>query len=47
MRLVISSLNLTIKYTYVRVKTTVCQRAIPTDLRDRYPSAAFKLILPS
>ncbi|WP_169168302.1 tyrosine-type recombinase/integrase [Acidovorax sp. SRB_24] len=33
---------MTIKYTYPRGKTTIYQRAVPTDLRPRYPGATIK-----
>ena len=42
MRLSLGSLQVTIKYTYPRGKTTIYQRAVPTDLRDRYPGATIK-----
>lgn len=50
MRLSLGPLQVTIKYTYPRGKTaqhplgtsTVWQRAVPPDLRDRYPGATIK-----
>lgn len=42
MRLSLGPLQVTIKYTYPRGKTTIYQRAVPTDLRDRYPGATIK-----
>jgi len=45
MRLSIGLLQLTVPYTYQRGKTIIFQRAVPTDLRDRYPSKTIKLDL--
>lgn len=45
MRLSLGPLRVTIKYTYPRGSTTVYQRAVPTDLRDRYPGATVKQVL--
>lgn len=42
MRLSLGPLQVTIKYTYSRGKTTIYQRAIPTALQSRYGSANFK-----
>ena len=42
MHISLGLLQVTIKYTYPRGRTTIYQRAIPTDLRDRYPGANFK-----
>ena len=42
MRLSLGPLQVTIKYTYPRGKTTIYQRAVPTDLRGRYPGATIK-----
>lgn len=42
MRLALGPLQVTIKYTYPRGKTTIYQRVVPTDLRDRYPGATIK-----
>lgn len=42
MRLSLGPLFVTIKYTYPRGQTTIYQRAVPTDLRDRYPGATIK-----
>lgn len=42
MRLTLGSLLVTIKYTYPRGSTTIYQRAVPTDLRGRYPGATIK-----
>lgn len=42
MRLTLGPLQVTIKYTYPRGKTTIFQRAIPTALQSRYGSANFK-----
>ena len=42
MRLSLGSLQVTIKYTYRRGKTTIYQRAVPTDLRARYPGSTIK-----
>jgi len=42
MRLSLGPLQVTIKYTYPRGKTTIYQRAVPTDLRLRYPGATIK-----
>lgn len=42
MRLSLGPLQVTIKYTYPRGKTTIYQRAVPTDLKARYPSATIK-----
>jgi integrase len=42
MHLSLGLLQVTIKYTYPRGRTTIYQRAIPTDLRDRYPGANLK-----
>ncbi len=45
MQLSLGPLRVTIKYTYVRGDTTIYQRAIPTDLRDRYPGKTVKRVL--
>lgn len=45
MRLSLGPLFVTIKYTYLRGQTTIYQRAVPTDLRDRYPGATIKQVL--
>lgn len=45
MRLSIGLLQVTVPYTYQRGKTIIFQRAVPTDLRDRYPSKTIKLDL--
>lgn len=45
MRFALGPLRVTIKYTYPRGSTTVYQRAVPTDLRDRYPGATIKHVL--
>lgn len=42
MHVALGPLQVTIKYTYPRGKTTIYQRAVPTDLRDRYPGATIK-----
>ena len=42
MRLSFGPLQVTIKYTYPRGKTTIYQRAVPTDLRTRYPGPTIK-----
>jgi len=42
MRLSLGPLQVTIKYTYQRGKTTIYQRPVPTDLRSRYPGATIK-----
>lgn len=42
MHVALGPLQVTIKYTYSRGKTTINQRAVPTDLRDRYPGATVK-----
>lgn len=47
MRMAFGSLFVTIKYTYVRGKTTIYQRAVPVDLRERYPSPTIKKVLPT
>lgn len=45
MLLSLGPLRVTIKYTYRRGATTIYQRAVPTDLRDRYPGATIKQVL--
>ncbi len=45
MRLALGPLLVTIKYTYPRGRTTIYQRAVPTDLRNRYGSATIKHVL--
>lgn len=42
MRFTFGSLQVTIKHTYRRGATTIYQRAVPTDLRGRYPGATIK-----
>lgn len=42
MRLNLGPLQVTIKYTYPRGATTIFQRAVPSDLKSRYPSATIK-----
>ena len=37
MLLTLGPLQVKIKYTYTRGKTTLYQRAVPSDLHDRYP----------
>jgi integrase len=47
MHLSLGCIRVTIKYTYPRGNTTIYHRAIPTDLRGRYPGKTFKLDLKS
>lgn len=42
MHLEFGPLSVTIKHTYPRGSTTIYQRAVPTDLRHRYPGATIK-----
>lgn len=45
MLLTLGPLQVTIKYTYTRGKTTYYQRAVPSDLHDRYPGKTIKIDL--
>lgn len=45
MRLSFGPLQLTIKYTYPRGETTIFQRAVPADLKSRYPGRTIKIDL--
>jgi len=47
MHLAFGSLSVTIKHTYPRGNSTIYQRSVPVDLRDRYPSATIKKTLPT
>ena len=42
MHISLGPLQVTIKYTYPRGKTTIYQRSVPTDLRDRYAGTTIK-----
>ena len=42
MLLTLGPLQVKIKYTYTRGKTTYYQRAVPSDLHDRYPGKTIK-----